>query len=136
MNKIKNKKLFSNIIIVSLSILIFAISAFFLYTFGLFDNKSPVFVFDISATENDNVELYYYGNGDVEIKGKGYMKNFTSEKDTPWYAESYNFTSVKIEDGIINVGDYAFSECDNIKSVELGKDLLIIGKSAFSYCSK
>lgn len=37
---------------------------------------------------------------------------------------------------IISIGDYAYSNCENLKSVQIPNSVEIIGKYAFDYCTK
>ena len=40
-------------------------------------------------------------------------------------------TNIFIPDGVANIGDYAFAECDNIKAVKMSSHIETIGKYAF-----
>lgn len=67
----------------------------------------------------------------LEISGSGEMDNL---KLAPWAEFRRQIVSVVIEDGITNIGDYAFKGFTFLKEVMLGKDIHVIGKSAFEYC--
>lgn len=73
--------------------------------------------------------------------GNGEIRNYKSISVAPWMQdlkskpELSSFSVIKIEEGITQIGDYAFANCYNVRSVILPKSLKIIGKHAFSNCS-
>lgn len=75
-------------------------------------------------------------NGTLTIEGKGAMDNYHSEKLPPWSAYSDRITSVKICEGVTNVGSAAFKGFKNITSVELPKTVTVISSNAFSGCKE
>lgn len=53
------------------------------------------------------------------------------------YAFSSNdIKNLTIENGITEIGSYAFSDCKNLESVVLSDDVEVIGSNAFAYCDK
>lgn len=65
----------------------------------------------------------------LTISGNGPMADYTGNK--PWGSE---ITEVIIDDGVTNIGAYAFYNCRSLRSVTMGADVASIGKSAFYYC--
>ncbi len=49
----------------------------------------------------------------------------------PWYENREQIKAVVIEDGITNVGDYAFAFCLNVESVSIPDGVTTIGEGAF-----
>lgn len=46
----------------------------------------------------------------------------------------YGLTEYTIPDGVMSIGDYAFSDCDSLTSVTIPDSVTSIGYRAFSYC--
>ena len=74
------------------------------------------------------------GTGRLIISGKGAMPDFINDDKTPWRDFRSDIKAVIIEDGITNVGTYAFSYCTHLTSVKLGKGITTIGREAFNGC--
>ena len=73
----------------------------------------------------------------VLTKGTGTMTTFTSSnyKYTPWYLNNSSVKTVTIEDGVANVGAYAFSNCTGLQNVIIKNDSVKIESSAFLKCT-
>lgn len=72
---------------------------------------------------------------ELTISGNGAMENYNSRDEVPWFVSTvHTITSVVIEDGVTNVGDYAFYDCFDLFEVLLGKDIKKIGDEAFAQC--
>ena len=97
-------------------------------------------------------------DGVLTISGKGVMDSYDKASKQPWYKEKDKITSVVIEDGITEIGnfdfygltslknisiadsvkkigDYAFKNCTALTDIQLPKKLTSIGESAFYGCS-
>lgn len=48
--------------------------------------------------------------------------------------KGYDMTDIVIPDSVVEIGNYAFSECNCLTSVKFSKNLETIGEFAFSYC--
>ncbi len=79
------------------------------------------------------VTYVLFDDGSLKIKGKGRMEYYDPRWQAPW---GDVVTSVTIENGVENVGDYAFYGCENLTSVSLPESILGIGSFSFAYCSK
>lgn len=114
---------------------------------GLVPQVSATSVLDSGecGTDGDNVIWTLYSNGLLELTGSGAMEDFdylerhnpgAYESTAPWfdYHPKYEFTSVKVGDGITNVGSNAFRDCDSLTSVSIGSDVVTIGEYAFNNC--
>ncbi|WP_407385897.1 leucine-rich repeat protein [Ruminococcus sp.] len=67
----------------------------------------------------------------LTIAGKGNMGNY-SDRSAPWFGAE--ITEVMIENGVKNVGRYAFANSDKLTSITLPNSVNIIGEGAFSGC--
>ncbi len=91
-----------------------------------------------SGTCGENAKWKLRSSGTLTISGKGAMKSFyTGEKNDkqPWEKYLSKIKKVIIKKGITTVGDFAFSDCTNLKSVTLPSTIERIGTDAF-YGSK
>ncbi|MBQ5520335.1 MAG: leucine-rich repeat protein, partial [Clostridiales bacterium] len=78
-------------------------------------------------------------NGNLHIGGTGSMPDFTDSTGSfqaPWIERKNEITSVTIDDDVTNIGDYAFSGCQNLTQVNIGRrsKLTYIGERAFQSC--
>ncbi len=71
-------------------------------------------------------------DGTLTISGTN-MPNYDS--DSPWYSQRNEIKNVVIEDGVANIGDYAFCDCKNLASATISNSVIRIGEYAFSGCS-
>ena len=68
-------------------------------------------------------------NGTLTISGTGDME------DTPWSYQRNNIQKVVINNGVTNIGNYAFSECTKLNSIIIPNSVTYIGDRAFNGCS-
>ena len=71
--------------------------------------------------------------GELRIYGTGAMNNFGSTSKPTWYNYRESIRSIRIEEGITNVGSYAFfyDPYTNLTSFTLANTVTSIGNSAF-----
>jgi len=91
---------------------------------------------DISAEAGtDNVSAWYEGSEEngytLIVSGEGRMTASFRSVDPPWKSIKSNIVSVEIQNGVTNVGAYAFNFCKALKSVSLPDSLTEIGTYAF-----
>ena len=75
-------------------------------------------------------------------KGTGIMQNYSYSTDTssdetfyeytPWYVGKSK--NIIIEDGVTNIGDNAFFNCDEIENISLPEGVTKVGDNAFMNC--
>lgn len=65
------------------------------------------------------------------ITGTGDMKNYPRNKT--WHDK---IVYVRIENGVTNIGHYAFNRCNLLNSVTISESVKVIGEFAFQDCSK
>ena len=98
--------------------------------------------------DNVNYELNL-STGVMRIYGSGEMDDYSfmdrgSLIRAPWIREEHDSSiiSIKIEQGVTHIGDFAFYRgytkkyCENIESVEIAETVETIGESAFLGCDK
>ena len=86
-------------------------------------------------TMGSNVRYVLYGDGELVISGRGNMHHDwdVGYHKTPWYG--LNVKSVVIEDGVTNIGKYAFYNCSKLTSITIPEGVTVIEKGAFHGCS-
>lgn len=78
-------------------------------------------------------------NGTLTISGNGSMGDYTTYPSgstwvitTPW---GQNIKNIVIENGVTNIGDYAFYKCTGLKNVTIPDSVMRISDVAFGYCT-
>lgn len=93
---------------------------------------------DISATEEDNVEAKLYsdikneGRYSLVVNGNGNVKDY--EYNAPWDGYCGNIISITISDGVTSIGNYAFYNCSSLTSITIPNSVTSIRNGAFQYC--
>jgi len=77
------------------------------------------------------------GTGTLTISGTGAMTNYDATKlnSPPWEGFWGQIIKVEIEDGVENIGNYAFPSCTNLISIIIPNSVNTIGDSALSSCN-
>lgn len=93
------------------------------------NNDNGYAVYKDCLYKNDTLVLAPQGLDNIEIK-----QGTTAIND---YAFSYsNINTIRIPDGVKQIGDYAFYKAKNLKAVRFPSTVEIIGNSAFEECTK
>ncbi len=97
------------------------------------------------GAEGDNVTWVLDDTGTLTISGQGAMKNYSHHEsetsiifdDSPWNSSniSNNITKIIIQNGITNLGDNAFSRCENLNSLSVSDTVTRIGLNTFNSCT-
>ena len=66
----------------------------------------------------------------LTISGTGAMKDWTTSTTIPWDSYKSSIKTVVINDGVTNIGGYAFYNCNNLTSVSIPNTVTTIGKHA------
>lgn len=72
----------------------------------------------------------------LSIEGTGAMKDYKSYSLPPWHQYKDDIKTIYIEEGITELGQYAFWECENVEYVDIPLSLERIGMNAFAHCKK
>ena len=87
-----------------------------------------------TKTESDGLTWTLYEDGTLTISGTGAMKDYNINDTQSPVINHQNVKKVVVEDGITNVGNYAFYFCENLTSLTLPDSITSIGDSAFDTC--
>ncbi len=93
---------------------------------------------DISANGDGSViAKWTLEDKKLTVSGTGEMKDWKYDVEEDWHNTQYTniIESVSIEEGITNIGSYAFSNCSSIESINIPVGVINIKNSAFSKCS-
>lgn len=74
-------------------------------------------------------------DGVLTISGEGAMENYAKAVKQPWYEKRAQITSVVVEDGITEIGDFAFYGISNLKEISIADSVTKIGHYALKNCS-
>ena len=83
----------------------------------------------------DSLEWVVDTDGVLTISGTGKMYDFATTSEIPWYAYKSQIKSLKIEEGIIYIGNRAFRDL-SITSVVIPEGVVSTGTSIFNNCLK
>jgi len=75
-------------------------------------------------------------NGTLIISGEGTMKNYGEFSPAPWLAHKENISVVNVENGVENIGNFAFFNLEKLTSVNVAGSVKNIGIYAFYGCSE
>ena len=94
---------------------------------------------DVSKNgDNSVIAKWNLSDKTLSISGNGEMKDWESlEKKSDWHNTKYrkNIEKVVITEGITNIGEYGFFDCNNLTNIEISNNVISIGEHAFSDCS-
>lgn len=88
-----------------------------------------------SGTCGNNAVWSLDTDGTLTISGTGNMTNYSRAADVPWYDNREDIKNVVIENGILTIGDYAFSGCKSLMSITIPDSVWVIRQNAFMNCS-
>lgn len=87
---------------------------------------------EFSGTCGENLTWKWTKEGVLLIQGSGEMTDYKSIQSIPWDSLRKEILSVDIAPGVTSVSAYAFDLCENLTSVVLPEGLVSLGESAFS----
>ncbi len=73
-------------------------------------------------------------NGVLTIKGNGAMHDFESES-APWYDKRDSIKQIVLQESVTEIGNYAFTDCENLEYVSVPVGMERIGDYAFYGCN-
>ncbi len=86
-----------------------------------------------SGTCGDNL-TWTLEDGVLTISGTGEMEDYSSD-ESPWYSSRESITSIVMDDGITNIGKWAFYLCEGLTGVTIPDSVTSIGQCAFLTCT-
>ena len=103
------------------------------YNNSLFD--ATLHYEDITGICGENLKWIFDDEiGVLIILGTGAMYDYT-ETTQPWKEYKNDIQKVVVNDGIITIGNYAFSGCSSIESVIIPNSVTMIGEESFFCCT-
>ena len=85
----------------------------------------------------DNLKWTLYGDGLLEISGTGEMWDYDNESAwAPWREYSLELRSLRLNEGLTAIGDYAFGVCWNFKgSLVIPESVIDMEENVFKGCT-
>lgn len=122
------KKLLS--IILGITILITCVSGLSFNAMG-----ADIIANGTCGTNGGNMTWALDSDGTITITGAGQrMADYYANSRAGWYSNRDKIKRVVIQDGVINIGSYAFADCSNLKEVQFGT-IDTLGNNAFENCT-
>ena len=88
------------------------------------------------AEENgSNLSWRLDDNGILYISGTGAMADYTNSNNIPWRDYISQVKQIVINSGVVNIGNMAFADCQNLEKVSIPNTVTKIGSSSFSHCT-
>ncbi len=98
-------------------------------------NAKVKYISDTSSGScGDNLAWVLDDEGTLTISGTGAMTVWNSSISIPWLPYLKSIKSVVIEDGVTDIGRYAFFGCESLANVNISNSVETIGNSAFNGC--
>jgi hypothetical protein len=94
----------------------------------------PTFAAEKTGSCGANV-VWSYEDGTLTIEGSGAMTDYKSRSEQPWAGLAKDITTVRVNNGVTSVGDYAFFHLYNVGTVLLAGSVTEIGEAAFWGCT-
>lgn len=73
-------------------------------------------------------------NGTLTIFGTGKMTDYSYDAPAPWLDQWEYIKTVKIENGVENIGNHAFASCMELTNVTVPSSVTSIGDRSFAWC--
>lgn len=68
--------------------------------------------------------------------GSGKMSDYDNKTNhAPWYTYASSIITVRIEQGVVSIGNYAFFELSSLTSISLPDGVITIGRQSFRNCT-
>lgn len=75
-------------------------------------------------------------DGTMYISGSGSMADYATKTDTPWYSVGSEILRIQVAEGVTDISDHAFEDCQALVSVLLPRTLTELGAAAFQGCTQ
>ena len=71
--------------------------------------------------------------GTLTISGTGAMPDYSWDS-APWFPHNDYIVKIIMENGVENIGNFAFNQCTRLTAVTIPNSVITIGNFAFNYC--
>ncbi len=88
-----------------------------------------------TGNEANVIWLFDPGTGALTISGTGAMADFANSTSMPWNNFKTSITSVVIESGVTNIGQYSFNGCSGLTSITIPASVTTFNTLSFSGCN-
>lgn len=78
-----------------------------------------------------NSARWAYDDGVLTISGSGKMADYRLDSDVPWYDYRHNVRQIRLDSGIVRIGNNAFNDFWELSEIVIPDHILEIGDSAF-----
>lgn len=101
-----------------------------------YNEPAPKAEEDLSRRLNDTIK-WAFSKGRLTISGNGEMNDGRDEysQEWPWDEYKQDIVTVEINDGIEDIGNYAFAGCTELSEIQLPDSVESIGYRAFLGCT-
>lgn len=82
----------------------------------------------------DNLTWTLDDNGTLTISGNGKMDDYGDSSETPWYSTGISVKSLIVNDGVTDIGSYAFWDCSELTNIALPDSITMISVASFANC--
>lgn len=113
----------------------------FVVVTGVLKNTVLTVFADNSGKCGEDAYYYFDDDGVLTISGSGAMYDYyystdaVTSKRPPWYKQLKQINKVVIQDGITDVGQYAFYNCRNLFEIVIGNDVTNLDDYSFTGCN-
>jgi len=84
----------------------------------------------------DSLTWSLTSNGTLTISGNGWMEDYLGGAEaSPWYSYRYAISTVVLKNGVQNVGQHAFYDCQGLMSITIPDSVYSVDNSAFAGCT-
>ncbi|MBO4577263.1 MAG: leucine-rich repeat protein [Paludibacteraceae bacterium] len=88
-----------------------------------------------SGSFGDGFSWTFDNYNDLRITGSGDMPSYSAASDALWYSHVEEIDAVILSEGIISIGNFAFSGYNSLNVIYLPSSLQLINYKAFANCS-
>ena len=92
----------------------------------------------LSGTCGPDVRWTLGVDGQLTISGTGEMYSFSSnrnENSAPWDNYASMIKTVKVNEGVTNIGNAAFIYCTSLTDIDIAESVKTIGRASFTFCT-
>ena len=104
-----------------------------IYGVGLIENEAHTY--QSQWTSGSTTCTFVLSTGVLTVSGTGAMANYTNQSLPGWYSLRDYITQVVVEEGVTDIGTYAFYKCSAVVTVTIPSTMRTIGDYAFYYCT-